>query len=280
MQHPVDLHLHTNLSDGTLSPTQLINLVVSKNLNIIAITDHDTTNGLEEAQKAGSILKNITIIPGIELSTETDNVEIHLLGYGIDVHNLDFQQNLLNLRNEREIHAKKIVEKLQSMGLSITWEQVRSLASDVVARPHIARALMAEGYVKHNFEAFDKYIGNHAPAYISKKKLATIDAVKMLRKYNGVSSLAHPAGIPNLESLLETLIPSGLIGMDVYYGRYTNSQVQKLLTICKKFNIMALGGSDFHASGNPKEVHPGEVGPPLKNGIDLLSLLNKSVDLA
>lgn len=280
MQHQVDLHLHTNSSDGTLSPSELIILIKSKKLKIISITDHDTTNGLKEAQNTVGQLEQLTIIPGIELSTETKNVEIHLLGYGISVDNSDFQNDLSNLRNEREIRTKKIVENLQDMGLLITWERVRSLANDAVARPHIARALIEKGYVKYNFEAFDKYIGNHAPAYVPRKKLLTIDAAKMIQKYNGLSAIAHPLDIPNLDSIIQELIPHGLIGMDVYYGRYSSYQIEKLLKICNKFNLIPLGGSDFHASGNPEEIYPGDAGPPLDNGIELISRLNTNRKLS
>ena len=271
----VDLHLHTTFSDGTLSPTSLVEMCVRKGLRVICISDHDTTNGLEETFAAGSAYPELVIIPGIELSTDVPGSEIHILGYFIDYVNNDLQQILSKFREGREDRAIGMVRKLNEMGLEISWERVKEIAGDAsIGRPHIAQAIVEKGYVQYPKDAFDKYIGREGPAYVERMKLTPSDAVKMLVKYGGIPVMAHPTyseaksdreGVKSLREILGELKDVGLMGMEVYYGDYTEDQIAYLKNLSDEFDLIPCGGSDYHASGNPGEPEPGSVGPPLSS---------------
>ena len=176
----VDLHMHTTASDGRLTPTELVNLANQKGLKTISITDHDSTEGLEEALLAAASFPELTIIPGIELSTDIPGDEIHMLAYFIKYQDPLVQETLKHFREGRLDRAKKMVEKLCDLGIEIEWERVQSIAGDAsVGRPHIALALLEKGYISNTNEAFDKYIGRNGPAYAERKKLNKISTTWM-----------------------------------------------------------------------------------------------------
>lgn len=267
----VDLHLHTTASDGTLSPTQLVRLLSERGLRIVAITDHDSLEGLEEARREALSHPHVTLIPGIELGTDTPNGEIHVLGYYLDEDDPELQETLVRFREGRELRARRMVEKLRAMGFLIEWERVAELAEGAIARPHIAQAMVEKGYVAYSYQAFDRYIGRNGPAYVERDKLTPEDAVSLIARHRGLPALAHPADIPDLEEVLRSLVPLGLVGMDVHYGVYTAEQVQRLLALCEQFGLIPLGGSDYHALGNPDDVEPGRVGPPMESAERLMT---------
>ena len=162
----VDLHLHTTFSDGRLTPTELVGLCHERGLKVICISDHDTTNGLPEAMEAASKYPDMTIIPGIELSTDVPGGEIHVLGYFVDHNDAGMQAVLKRFRDGREGRGQKMVENLNNMGVEISWERVKEIAGEAsIGRPHIAQALVEGGYVEYPKDAFDKYIGREGPAY-------------------------------------------------------------------------------------------------------------------
>ena len=190
--HEVDLHLHTTHSDGTLSPTELVDLCARNGLKVIAISDHDSTEGVAEAQ-AAAVRHGIEVIPAIELSTDVPDNEIHMLGYFIDTEDTGFQDLLREFRAGREDRGRKMVERLAGIGLEITWEEVERIADGAaVGRPHIAQAMIERGYVSEWQEAFDKYIGRTGPAYVERTRLEPEEAIRVLLDNGALPVMAHP----------------------------------------------------------------------------------------
>ena len=278
----VDLHLHTTASDGRLTPAKLVELVGERRLQIVAITDHDSTEGLAQALEAAKRFPDLTIIPGIELSSDIPGMEVHVLGYFIDYSDERFQQTLREFREGRVERARKMVSNLSDMGLPVDWERVLELADGAVGRPHIAQAMVEKGYVSIPQEAFVKYIGRNGPAYAERPKLSPKEAAHLITSVGGLPVLAHPLEIGTLSDL-DTILPdlkaAGLTGMEVYCGSYTPSQVETLAAIAHREGLIACGGSDYHALGTPKEMEPGQVGPPLESADRLFALAGTKVDL-
>ena len=273
----VDLHLHTTYSDGTLSPNSLVQLALKKNLQIISITDHDCTDGIDEAIVA-SLDKNLTVIPGIELNTDTEDGEIHVLGYFIDYQNKDLQKLLLECRNSRVERAKMMVEKLNSLGINIQWARVEELAGyGAIGRPHIAKAMLEVKAIRTFQEAFDKYIGRNGIAYIERFRLNVFEAIETIREYHGIPVLAHPGYIKNLDELLPKLIKSGLKGIEVFYANYDTNTINRLKNIASKYGLIPCGGSDYHGIKTKTEKLPGALGPPQESVDRLIEAKNQKI---
>ena len=278
----VDLHLHTTFSDGTLTPTELVNLCAARGLKVIAVSDHDSTEGLTEAMAAAEAHPDLTIIPAIELSTDIPGSEIHMLGYFVDTSDQGFQDTLEEFRKGRHNRGESMVEKLNNMGLEISWERVQEISGGgAIGRPHIAQALVEAGYIKFPKEAFDRYIGRNGQAYVERPKLTPEDAIDLLVQNGALPVMAHPtysqakSDRNEVASLLETvrnLREHGLVGMEVFYGDYTPDQVSYLKEIADDLGLAPCGGSDYHASGNPNEPQPGSVGPPMSTVTRLRAL--------
>jgi len=269
----VDLHLHTTYSDGTLDPATLVGLCASRGLSVIAISDHDSTEGLPEALAAASSYDGLEVIPAIELSTDIPGSEIHILGYYVDYEDRAFQKVLGEFRQDREGRGRRMVEKLNDLGLKISWERVQEISDGgAIGRPHIAQALVEAGYVQYPRDAFDRYIGRDGPAYVGRPKLTPEDAIKLLIGNGALPVMAHPTysetksdrgEVRSLKDTVSDLQRGGLIGMEVFYGDYTPDQVSYLYGIAEELDLVPCGGSDYHASGNPGEPEPGTVGPPI-----------------
>ena len=269
----VDLHLHTTASDGRLTPTQLVELVVSRGLRVISISDHDSTEGLAEAFQVARSYPELTLIPGIELSTDIPRNEIHLLGYYIDYSDGGFQDTLREFRRAREERAQRMVEKLDHLGVHVEWNRVRLLAGEgAVGRPHIAQAMVEKGYVTYPQEAFATYIGRNGPAYAERPKLTPQEAVHMVVDVGGLPVMAHPAGVLELDDVVASLKSEGLVGMEVHYAEYSADVRQRLLEVAKRHALLPCGGSDYHAFGSPGEPQPGDLGPPLEVAHELMRL--------
>ena len=258
----VDLHLHTTASDGALSPTQLIDLVAGTSLRVISITDHDTTDGIDEAQAAVSKLPNLTLIPGIELGTQDGPSEVHLLGYFINHRDAGLRAALLRFREERVVAARLNVDKLRSMGVKITWERVRELAGGTVGRPHIAKAMVEGGYVASVRDAFDKYLGDNGIGRVSRPKLDPVDALGIIHDAGGVGAIAHPRTVKQLGRVTARLADAGLAGIEVYAEKYGPDEQAGYRSVARQNGLVECGGSDYHAFGYPNEVTPGLYGPP------------------
>lgn len=272
----VDLHMHTTESDGRLTPAELVDLAASRDLRIIAVTDHDTTEGLEEAYEALKKHPQMTIIPGIELSTDIPGSEVHILGYFLDYHDPKFQEVLREFRAARYDRGRRMVDKLRSLGVYITWERVLEIAgggAGSVGRPHVAQAMVEGGYVPTVKEAFDYYIGRNGPAYAERAKLTPQEAVALIRGVGGLAVLAHPRDVlTNLEPILDDICAAGLSGMEAYYHGYKGEVHDYLRQVCRERGLIPCGGSDFHGiEGNP-EAGLGNVDVPMETAERLFSL--------
>lgn len=263
MPATIDLHLHTLASDGRLSPTELIQLVANQGLETISITDHDSTEGLAEAYEAAKEFPYMRIIPGIEMSADIPGDEVHVLGYFLDYHDVEFQEMLTELRRGRVGRAQVIVEKLVALGKPVEWERVLHFAGDgTVGRPHIALAMVEAGYFKEPKEAFEEYLGNDGLAYYDRPKLNPTESVAMIRKVGGVPVLAHPTFMNDMEAGIASLKKEGLVGMEVYYAQYDDDTVRHLARLAREYDLIPCGGSDYHGLGNTGEPLPGTLGPP------------------
>jgi len=260
----VDLHIHTTASDGVHSPAQVVQVAIDKGLEAIAITDHDTTDGVDQAVAAASG-ERLEVIPGIELSAEEGPREVHILGYYIDHRDQILQERLAVLRRARRERAWKMVKKLETTGTPVSWERVLEIAGETSAfgRPHIAKALLERGYVGSLNEAFDRYIGLRGPAYVSRYKLTPAEAVKMITDAEGLPVLAHPRG---QEDVIPKLSALGLVGLEAYYHSYSKEERELLAKLAEEHNLIATGGSDFHGyNGGDPARSLGEVPVPLES---------------
>ncbi len=261
----VDLHLHTLASDGRLSPTELVNLVANRGLKIVAISDHDTTEGLAEAYQAAEAFPDLQIIPAIELSTDIPGDEIHMLGYFLQYHDAEFQSVLRQFRAGRLERGRLMVEKLSTLGKPVEWERVQAIAGDgSVGRPHIALAMVEKGYFKEPKEAFYDYLGRNGLAYVERQKMTPVEGVELLARVGGAAVLAHPANLPDLDDKVAALKTAGLAGMEVHYAQYSSETVEYLLEIANRHDLIPCGGSDYHGLGNTGELLPGVLGPPVE----------------
>jgi predicted metal-dependent phosphoesterase TrpH len=259
----IDLHLHTLASDGRLTPTELIQLVAKQGLETISITDHDSTEGLAEAYEAAKDFPNLRIIPGIEMSADIPGDEVHVLGYFLEYEDPDFQAKLLEFRRGRIERAQMMVEKLDALGVHITWERVQHFAGDgTVGRPHIALAMVEAGYCKEPKDAFDEYLGRNGLAYAERPKMTPTEGVEMIKKVGGVPVLAHPTYMNDMEAGISSLKQVGLLGMEVYYAKYDDDTVRNLARLAREYDLIPCGGSDYHGLGNSGEPLPGTLGPP------------------
>ncbi len=266
MSAVVDLHLHTLASDGRLTPTELVRLAAGRGLRTIAVTDHDTTDGLAEAFDAAKEFPGVRIIPGIELSADVPGDEVHVLGYFIDPGDAELQAELRRFRAGRVDRAKTMVEKLAQFGIRLEWERVQHFAGDgAVGRPHVAMAMVEAGYCQEPKDAFPEYLGRNGLAYVERVKLTPQEAVAMIRRAGGAAVLAHPAYMNDMESGVAGLSGAGLSGMEVYYGKYGDDTVRQLARLSREYDLIPCGGSDYHGMGNSDDVPPGYAGPPLES---------------
>ena len=256
MTNKTDLHTHTYYSDGYNSPERLLEKANSKGIKTLSITDHDNVNGIFEAIEFAKKFE-IEIIPGVEISTDIRDSEVHILGYFVDPKNDDLQHYLSFFREERHKRAIRMVKKLNTLGLEITIEDVMVFAKNsAVGRPHIAQALLAKGQVKSFFEAFYKFIGNHAPAYERKVHLSPQSAFKIISDAGGLSFIAHPGNMP--EILIKELIDAGVDGIEVIHPSHSPEQVRFYRGIVNEYFLLESGGSDFHGGKREDEENFGK----------------------
>ncbi|MEW6652764.1 MAG: PHP domain-containing protein [Bacteroidota bacterium] len=244
MQTKIDLHTHTLYSDGALTPCELVELAHKNGLHILSITDHDSIYAIKEAAECARDL-GIELITGVEISTDLDDKEIHLLAYFIDLDNEELQKYLQFFRDERLHRAKRIVKKLQNLGLKITVDDVLDRAQNsAVGRPHIAYALTDLGIVKNYQDAFEKYIGDYGPAFERKIHVSPQSALKLINDSGGLSFIAHPGFMK--ESLLMGLIKAGVDGIETIHPCHNENQIQFYRGIVNQYCLLESGGSDFH----------------------------------
>jgi hypothetical protein len=251
-----DLHMHTFHSDGYHSPEKLIEKAKSQGIKILSITDHDSVNGIGKATEYAANY-GIEVIPGVEISTDIRDTEVHILGYFVDPNNKDLEHYLHFFREERHKRAIRMVNKLNILGLDISIDDVLVFAKDsALGRPHIAQALLAKGQVKSFFEAFYKYIGNHAPAYERKVHLSPQSAFKIINDAGGLSFIAHPGNMP--EILIKELIDAGVDGIEVIHPSHSPEQVKFYRGIVIEYFLLESGGSDFHGGKREDDENLGK----------------------
>ncbi len=272
----VDLHIHSTASDGKYSPATIVSKAAEIGLKVISITDHDSTDGIAPALQTAKALPGLTLIPGVEISTDLPDGEAHILGYFIDYASGGFQKELLRFRDSRIGRGRRMVEKLNDLGIKIDWTRVQQIAGDgAIGRPHVAQAMLEKGYVKTFVEAFDKYIGHGGPAYVEREKMTPEEAVALVLRAKGIPVLAHPFTVKDPEAMVKSLKPAGLIGIEAYYKDNTPENTQAILALTEKYGLIATGGTDYHGIDNIKEVMMGGVEVPLAVAERLISLAEK-----
>lgn len=254
----IDLHTHTNASDGTYTPEELIDYAATKGLSAIAITDHDTINGISRAVAQAKKHPGLEVIPGIEYSTNSDicKSDIHILGYYINPDDQTFTSELKHIVESRIGRNDKLLAKLQKAGMNITKEDVTATSDDgVITRAHFAKALQNAGIVNRMSHAFDRYLGDGKPFHIEREKVTQQMAIEMIRKNGGVPVLAHPVlyglNLKKLNTLIEELIGYGLQGIEGIYTTYKTHETQYIERMAKEHNLIVTGGSDFHGGHKP-----------------------------
>lgn len=243
----VDLHLHTNASDGLNSPGEVVRLAREKDLAAIAITDHDSVEGLREALPVAADL-GIELISGVELSCFYQGEDIHILGYLIDHEDQQFRQQIAYLQQERFERGKRVVQKLNELGVNLSMDTVIGVAGQgCLGRPHIAEALVLEEFVPTYREAFARYLGYHAPAYVAKKFMSPQQATDLIHLHGGVAVLAHP-GTNHRDDLIPDLVGMGLDGLEAYHHSYAQHTIVKYKNLARKLGLVYTGGSDCHGA--------------------------------
>lgn len=256
-----DLHVHTTASDGVLTPAEVIVRALQSGLTGLAITDHDTLDGIKPAQTFIQTKQiKLDFIPGIELNTDYGDDEVHILGYFIADRDGRMAERLAYIRRERWNRAEKIVAKLNQLGVNITMEQVKHCAEgQLIGRPHIARALCHLGVVSTEEEAFDKYIDHSRPAYIRRYKFTPEEAISLINMAGGVSVLAHP-GLIRDQYKIGQIIAMGIEGLEVYYPEHQPAQIEQLTALAQEHRLLITGGSDFHGTGSVTRDRMGASG--------------------
>lgn len=246
MPGAIDLHAHTTASDGTLSPPALVRAAARRGLAVLAVTDHDSTEGLAEAFDEARRHPALEIIPGIEINCDVDGAEIHILGYEMDHEAGWFQEFCREQRRERRERIHRIAAQLADLGVTIDPEEVFTLAGDGAAgRPHVARVLVRRGHVRTTREAFDRYLAAGQPGYVPRRRVGPEDAVRLIRRAGGVPALAHP-GLAGRDDLIPSLVAAGLLGIECHYAEHSLEQTAAYLELCRRHDLVATGGSDFH----------------------------------
>lgn len=251
----IDMHVHTTASDGTRTPLECVSLAAMAGLKAIAITDHDTMAGIREAGEAGELL-GVSIIPGIEISSDYQGRDVHVLGYFLreDAPELMEYQNWV--QQVRRGRNEKIVEKLQRKGIDISMEELEEqYPGAVLGRPQIARRLMELGVTNTVEEGFRRYLSKGRSCYVERERIPFQDAARLIKKCGGVAVLAHPLqyGFDRgaLDTLAKTAQQAGFSGIEIYYTGYTQKDVEKLFDLAEKYALLPTGGSDFHGDNKP-----------------------------
>jgi predicted metal-dependent phosphoesterase TrpH len=255
--HRVDLHSHTTASDGTLRPRELVALAARHGVTVLAVTDHDSTGGIAEAREAAAAHPGLRVVAGIEINCDVEGAELHVLGYFVDLEAEWFQAFLRDQRAERAARIHRILAKLADLGMFVDADEVFALVKEGSAgRPHVAQAMVHRGYVRSVREAFERFLYTGGPASAPRRRLTPEEAVAMIRKARGVPVLAHP-GLADRDAMIPGLIEAGLLGIESYYPEHSAGQTQAYLDLCRRHDLVATGGSDFHGAGVGHAPHPG-----------------------
>lgn len=276
----IDLHVHSTYSDGTFTPEQLLERARRLGLTAFALTDHDTVDGLRALPDP--VADDVVVVPGVEVSAEVSHGTLHMLGYYVDTNNHALQDILLQIRHGREVRNRHILERLNGLGVALTWDDVtRHSDAGVVGRPHFAMALEAGGYVREKSEAFERYLAKGRPAYVDRYRLSPADSIAAIRAAGGVPVLAHPFTLQlnrrALRLCVKELVSQGLEGIEVHYSEHSAERKSHYDSLVRAFDLVATGGSDFHGALNP-DIEMGRGFGNLSVSDDLLDGLIKRRD--
>lgn len=259
---PIDLHVHSTCSDGTCTPTQLVDYAIEKGLAAFALTDHDSVGGLDEAISYAANLRATNpdvpeVIPGIEFSTEYEGRDIHIVGLYMDYHSETFKAHINNFVNSRDLRNEKMCRLLQEgTGMDISYEKLqKAFPNSVITRAHYAKYMLEHGYIKSLKEAFERYVGDHCPYYVPREKVTPAQAIGLILAVNGIPILAHPTlygmGQERLNNLVAELKEAGLVALEAIYSTYTPAEERDMRVLADRHNLAISGGSDFHGSNKP-----------------------------
>lgn len=246
----IDLHIHTNYSDGTLTPEELVDSAIEVGLDTIAITDHDNVAAYYVAKKyVEENGKQLRIIPGIEINTFYKKQEIHVLGYFMDFENQEFKAMIEKQRKARKVQAQEIAKRLKKIGLNVSYEDIKKcvIENGSIGRPHIAKAITQKGGTSSITEAYNKYIHDGTSVYVQRKTVTPHEAVEIIYDAGGIPVIAHPCDVENAEELIEELISYGLRGVEAYHRKHTPAMIEYFCSIAEKYDLVITGGSDFHS---------------------------------
>ena len=259
----VDLHSHTTSSDGALTPRELVRLAARHGVRVLAVTDHDSTEGLAEASAEAVLHPKLEIVPGLEINCDVEGAEIHVLGYFVDTAAAWFQEFLRAQREERRARVHRIAARLAGLGMPIEPAEVFAIAKEGSAgRPHVAQVMVNRGYVKSVREAFDKYLRAGGPANVPRTRLGPVEAVRIIRRARGVPVLAHP-GLADRDETIPELVEAGLLGIETYYSEHSAEQTRRYAELCARLDLVATGGSDYHGPQSGRANPPGTPRVPL-----------------
>lgn len=259
----IDLHTHSTASDGIHSPSELVNLAADKKISVLAITDHDTTAGLEEAYKTAKE-RNIIFVPGIEISVEWPTGEFHLLGLGLKTASKELKNLTQYLIDERDSRNQKMAQKLQEQGINITYEEVKQrFKTDNLGRPHFAQVMVEKGLVKQRQLAFDRYFAKGRPCYVSRGGANLCEAVQAIKASGGAPVQAHPLSMyvswGKMEDTMNGIIEKGVMGLEAWHPGVRVAEAERLETLAHKLNVIATAGSDFHGERIRADRHIGHT---------------------
>ncbi len=268
----VDLHIHSTASDGRLTPADIVREAAERGLTFIALADHDTVDGIASAQAAAQAFPGLKVIPCVEISTDIPQGEVHALGYFIDYTDHELGATLNRLRNSRLRRAQGMVAKLDDLGIHIDWQRVQQIASgSSIGRPHIAQAMLEKGYIDSIKQAFTEYLSRDRPAYVEREKMTPAESMELIIKAQGLPVLAHPLTFNDPEAITIELKAAGLVGIEAYYDGYTPEEINRLVGLADRHNLIATGGSDYHGL-DPTETAIGGTDLPIESVERLIAL--------
>ena len=266
-----DFHTHSTRSDGTLAPAALVDLAARRGVRVMALTDHDTLDGIDEARAAASRHPGFTLVPGVELSCDVPGTEVHMLGLFVDPSGegggddggRHLVTELARFHRGRIERGRRMVEALSALGARIDWRRVQEIAGDAsIGRPHVAQALVERGHVSSLAEAFERFLGRNGPPYVERERLAPREAIALIRDAGGLAIFAHPSFTEGYEQVAAELAAAGLFGMEAYYRAYDAPLVERLRVLADRLGLFALGGSDYHGLTRDDEREPGDIPLP------------------
>ncbi len=255
-----DLHVHTNYSDGLFSPITVVQNAIERKISGIAITDHDSIDGIEEAIKESKKHDNIEVIPGIEFGCVYKNEEVHILGLYINYKDPTLIDKTKILKDERKERGLRMIKLINELGMKITIEDVMEFSRDnYIGRPHIARALLKAGYVENLQEAFNRYLARDKPAYSERFAYSIEEVIALIKNLGGISSLAHP-GLLNNTNIIDYCISVGIDAIESSHSKHSKSQTKTFKKIANKNNLLITGGSDCHGDESSGQLLLGQFG--------------------